>query len=85
MTADNEDINHLKTDIAVILERTKVLPAINDKVNEIDKKQSELCADVRHNKEDIKALESKSNTWNLINSLGAGLAAVVGSVFGAGK
>ena len=82
---NNEELSGIKTDIAVILERTKVLPGMNDKINVITNKQSAFEEKFKNQEKDICDLQKKSNTWDLFNSFGAFLAMIVGSIFGTGK
>lgn len=82
MTGDSNDLSEVKTNIAVILERTKCLPDMDERMREMDKKISGLCARVTHNEKDIEGLQKKSDTWDLWNSLGAGIAAIIAGLAG---
>ena len=79
---EKKDFSVMQTNIAVILERTKSIPDMAEKINEIDKKQSSICTDVKNNKDDIKDLQKKSDTWNILNSLGAFIASVIAIITG---
>ena len=73
---NNEELSQMKTNIAVILERTKILPDMDRRMREMDKKQSAICEKVHHNEKDITDLQKKSDSWDLINSIGAFFAAI---------
>jgi hypothetical protein len=79
---EKRDFTTMQSSIAVILERTKVIPDMDKKLNEIDKKQTMLCERVENNRADIGDLKKKSDTWNIMNSIGAFLAMIVGSIYG---
>jgi transcriptional regulator with GAF, ATPase, and Fis domain len=85
MTADNNDIHVIQTNIAVIMEQTKFLPQMNQKINEITNKQSAFEEKFKSQENDIRNLQKKSETWNILNSIGAFIAMVVGSIFGPTK
>lgn len=76
------DLSNIKTDIAIILERVKVLPIMDQRIQDMDKKQTSLCTKLERNEEDIKELRKKSDGWDLMNSIVAMLAAIGAGIAG---
>jgi len=77
-----DDLSELKTSTAIILERVKILPKMNERIGRMDKKQTELWTKLTRNEQDIKDLRKKSDGWDLINSILAALAAIGASIAG---
>ena len=76
------DIAAITTNIAIILERVKVLPEMAKKIEDIDKNQSRLCTKVTRNEQDIKDLEKKSDNWSMTNSIVSAVTAIIAGITG---
>lgn len=76
MTIDNDKelLIRLEEKVDTILERIQEIPKLENRLRDVEK-----CAgSIPEMKEDIKNLENKSNTWSVLNSLGVGIAAILG-------
>ena len=74
---DRETLIRLEEKVDTILERLKDVTKIEERVRALEN----VAHGIPEMKGDIKALESKSNTWSIINSVGvfvAGLFGVIG-------
>jgi len=77
-----DDFSELKTSISIILERVKILPDMNKRIQEMDKKQTALGVKLIRNEQDIKDLRKKSDGWDLMNSILAAIAALGAGIAG---
>lgn len=73
---DKETLIRLEEKVDTILERLKDLTKIEERVRSLEN----VTHGIPDMKDDIKALESKSNTWSLINSVGVALAGLFGFI-----
>lgn len=77
---NGEKISRLEKDIAVILERTSVIPQMARQINELEKCLSGYEQRMVNNKEDIKELKDKSNSWDTLNTIGMVLAGILAAI-----
>lgn len=73
---DKEALIRLEEKVDTILDRLKDLTRIEERVRILET----VTHGIPDMKDDIKALESKSNTWSLINSVGVALAGLLGFI-----
>jgi len=73
---DKEALIRLEEKVDTILDRLKDLTRIEERVRILET----VTHGIPDMKDDIKALESKSNTWSLINSVGVALAGLFGFI-----
>lgn len=76
----DNDLSNVRTDIAVILEKVRMLPEIDERTRRIEQSQATMREKIAHNEHDILMLQKKSDGWDLANSIGAGVAAVVAAI-----
>jgi len=75
----------LKKDIEEISKKLDVLPEMQRKLHEMDKKLAVTCKAVSANKEDIDDLQKKSNINDVIIGTGTIIAGIIGSLFGGNR
>ncbi len=68
-----------------VAEMKKTLDALVPQVKELQTDRTTNQTNIKNLQDDVKALETKSDTWNTINSIGTGIAAVIATLLGFAK
>ena len=63
--------------LALLIEQTKDIPQIRKDVSDIKIGIGKVETRVSHNESDIVTLQKRSDSWNVLNSLGVAAAAVI--------
>jgi hypothetical protein len=76
MENDHELLIRLDGKVDAILEKLKDLPILENRVRDLEID----CTEIDRLGKRVDGLEKKSDTWNVLNSIAVGIAAVLGYI-----
>jgi hypothetical protein len=73
---DHELLIRLEGKVDTLIEKLKDVPVIEKRVRDLEIN----CSRISIMETDIKNLETKSNTWSILNSVGVAIAAILSTI-----
>jgi len=69
--------NSIDVRLALLIDQTKDIPEIKSSVQTIKEEVGKFQVRIERNEKDISHLEKRSDGWNIINSVGVGVAGII--------